>query len=175
MRRFEIDELDDGNGGGLTTPNRGAVVRDLESRGRRGLELNLDALIPFCRIGRDVGSKLFGDQKLKLLESTLVFCVVEIVEVELEGEIDRPGWDRSSVDRRETGVGGFRARRSRGYVAGTIAAEDEPEREKESDPKARSKCFAGQSRTRGSSKGWNLRIGKTVRPGSAGRRGMEVR
>jgi hypothetical protein len=72
---------------------------------------------------------LFGDHKLKLIESTLVSCVVEIVEVELEGEIDRPGWDRSSVDRRETGFGAFRARRSRRYVASTIAAEGEPERE----------------------------------------------
>jgi hypothetical protein len=74
---------------------------------------------------------LFGDHELKLIESTLVSCVVEIVEVELEGEVDRPGWDRSSVDRRETRAGGFRARRSRGYVAGTIAAEGEPEREGE--------------------------------------------
>ena len=93
--------------------------------------MNLDALIPFCRVGRDVGSKLFGDQKLKLIESTLVSCVVEVVEVELEGGVDRPSWDGSSVDRREARIGGFRARRSRGYVAGTIAAEDEPEREKE--------------------------------------------
>jgi len=129
VRRFEVDELDDGNGGGLIAPNRGAAVRDLESRGRRGLESNLDALIPFCGIRRDIGAKLFGDHKLKLIEPTLISCVVEIVEVELEGEIDRPGWDRSSVDRRETGFGGFRARRSRGYVASTIAAEGEPERE----------------------------------------------
>jgi hypothetical protein len=66
-----------------------------------------------------------------LVESALVSCVVEIVEVELEGEVDRPGWDRRSVDRREARAGGFRTRRSRGYVAGTIAAESEPEREGE--------------------------------------------
>jgi hypothetical protein len=146
MRRFEIDELDDGDGGDLIASNRGAAVRDLESRGRRRLEENFDASIPFCRTRRDVGTKLLGDYELKLIEPTLVPRVVEIVEVELEGEVDRTGWDRSPVDRRETGAAGFRAHRSRGYVAGTIAAEGEPERERQENAKARSKRLLGQGR-----------------------------
>jgi hypothetical protein len=83
VHRLEIDELHEGNGGDLIASNRGPAIRDLESRWRRGIELNLDASFPLCRIRRDVGAESFGDDESKSIESTLVSRALEIVEVEL--------------------------------------------------------------------------------------------